>query len=152
MGVVTSRIEIEAPLKDVFALAHKVEDYPAFMPDVKTVEVRDRRDDGYSLTYWEALVSIQSINKVIRWEEEAQWNIDDMKCVFSQTKGDYKSYTGEWNFQSTDTGSIVELKVDFDLGLPLVGALINKLLDKLMRENCDSMLKALKEKAEGKAN
>ncbi len=152
MGVVMSTIEIKAPVKDVFGLAQRVEDFPAFMPDVKTVELRERRDDGYSRTYWEAVVSIQSINKVVRWEEEEHWNSGDMTCAFNQTKGDYKSYSGEWRIEPSDGGSRVTLKVDFDLGLPLVGALINKLLDKLMRENCDSMLAALKERAEHRPN
>jgi ribosome-associated toxin RatA of RatAB toxin-antitoxin module len=148
MGMVISEIEIIAPIKEVFELAQKVEDFPKFMPDLQKVEVLERRPDGYCRSYWEAIASVQNIKKVIHWEEEEKWNHDDFTASFSQTKGDYKSYGGLWEL-TTDAGvTKVKLTVDYDLGLPLIGPLINKLLDKLMKENCDSMLKALKEQAE----
>lgn len=148
MGVVVSSVDIKAPVGQVFELARKVEDFPEFMPDVKTVEVRERRDDGYTKTYWEAIASIQKIIKVIRWEEEENWDSENLSCSFAQTKGDYKHYSGGWKFEDTGGSTQVELTVDYDLGLPLIGPLIKKLLDKLMQENCDSMLNALKKKAE----
>ncbi len=91
MGVVVSSVDIKAPVGQVFELARKVEDFPEFMPDVKTVEVRERREDGYAKTYWEAIASIQKIIKVIRWEEEENWDSEKLKCSFAQTKGDYNS-------------------------------------------------------------
>lgn len=148
MGVVVSSVNIKAPVGQVFDLARKVEDFPEFMPDVKTVVVRERRDDGYTRTYWEAIASIQKIIKVIRWEEEERWDIENLSCSFAQTKGDYKHYNGGWKFEDTGGSTKVDLTVDYDLGLPLIGPLIKKLLDKLMQENCDSMLNALKERAE----
>ena len=150
MGVVVSSVNINAPVDEVFALARKVEDFPGFMPDVKTVEVRERRDDGYTKTYWEAIASIQKIMKVVRWEEEEKWDAENRTCTFAQTRGDYKHYKGDWKFEESGDITQVELTVDYDLGLPLIGPLIKKLLDKIMRENCDSMLNALKEKAETK--
>ena len=148
MGVVVSSVDIHAPVGQVFDLARKVEDFPEFMPDVKTVEVRERREDGYTKTYWEAIASIQKIIKVIRWEEEENWDSENLKCSFAQTKGDYKHYNGGWKFEGTNGSTKVELTIDYDLGLPLIGPLIKKLLDKLMQDNCDSMLSALKKKAE----
>jgi len=148
MGVVVSSVDIKAPVGQVFDLARKVEDFPEFMPDVKTVELRERRDDGYSRTYWEAIASIQKIIKVIRWEEEENWDSENLSCSFAQTKGDYKHYNGGWKFEDNGGSTQVELTIDYDLGLPLIGPLIKKLLDKLMQENCDSMLNAIKEKAE----
>jgi len=149
MSIVISEIEIAAPVAKVFDLARKVEDFPKFMPDVKTVEVRERRPDGHCISYWEAVASLQNIKKIVRWEEEAHWNAVDFTSSFAQTKGDYKHYNGSWEFETEGDSTHVRLTVDYDLGLPLVGALINKLLDKIMKDNCDSMLKALKEKAEG---
>lgn len=150
MGIIVSSVKINAPVDEVFALARKVEDFPDFMPDVKTVEVRERRDDGYTKTYWEAIAKIQRIVKVIRWEEEENWDVEKLSCTFAQTRGDYKHYKGGWKFEDAGDATRVELTVDYDLGLPLIGPLIRRLLDKIMKENCDSMLKALKEKAEMK--
>ena len=152
MGVIQSTIDIRAALDKVFELAIKVEDFPEFMPDVKKVEVRERRPDGYSRSYWEALASIQNIQKTVRWEEEEQWDYQDHTCKFAQTHGDYKHYHGSWKFIPHGDATKVELNVDYDLGLPLIGAIINKLLDKLMKDNCDAMLKGLKAKAEGKVS
>ena len=149
MSIVISEIKVAAPVGKVFELASRVEDFPTFMPDVKKVEVRERRPDGFCTSYWEAVASLQNIKKIVRWEEEEHWNSDDFTSTFSQTKGDYKHYNGSWEFVTDGDSTHVKLTVDYDLGLPLVGALINKLLDKIMKNNCDSMLKALKEKAEG---
>ena len=148
MGKIVSQIEITAPLEKVFGLAQKVEDFPKFMPDVKTVEIRERNTDGHTVSYWEAVASLQNIKKVIRWEEEEHWNPNDFTCAFSQTKGDYKHYEGSWKFETAGDSTKVELIIDYDLGLPLVGPLIKQLLDKIMKDNCNSMLNALKKRAE----
>jgi ribosome-associated toxin RatA of RatAB toxin-antitoxin module len=51
-----------------------------------------------------------------------------------------------WKFiPLSDMETKVELEIEYDLGLPLVGALINTFLKKKMLENAQAMLKALKQ-------
>ena len=148
MGVVTSEIEVAAEPSAVFRLAQRVENYPAYMPDVKSVKVLERRDDGYARVAWIARAHVASIDKDIKWVEEQWWNPDTLSAKYQLLEGDYKHYGGEWTFTASAVGTKIRQRIDFDLGLPLVGALIGKLLDKIMQDNLDSMLKAIKERAE----
>lgn len=148
MGLVVSEIIVNADPKAVFEIAREVEKFPDFMPDVKSVELIERRDDGYSRSSWVALAKIASINKEVKWVEDEWWDADSLTSKFEQVEGDYKHYFGDWSFTETENGTRVKLTVDFDLGLPLIGPMIVKLLDKLTLANLDSMLKAIKERAE----
>ncbi|MEO7992978.1 MAG: SRPBCC family protein [bacterium] len=150
MGVVQATATIAASPADVMTVAQRVEEFPAFMPDVTGVSVLERDDSrGWSRVQWEAKVEVQSIRKMIRWVEDETWNLETRRCDFNQVSGDYKKYEGHWSFEPVEGGTAVTLVCDFDLGLPLVGALINRLLDKLMKDNCQAMLNAIKGRVEG---
>ena len=149
MGIVISEIDINSDPQKVFKIASQVEKFPDYMPDVKKVELIYRNDDGHSRSSWVALAKIASINKEIKWIEDEWWDLSTLSSRFEQVEGDYKHYSGDWAFTKTESGTHVKLTVDYDLGLPLIGPMILKLLDNLTRNNLDSMLKAIKERAEG---
>jgi len=150
MGLVKAQVVVDATREIVFEMARRVEDYPDFMPDVEEVSVLERDDKtGFAKVKWIAKVEIGSISKKVRWVEEERWNTKELKGDFNQLEGDYKFYDGSWSFGTTVDGkTALTLEVDFDLGLPLVGPLINKLLDKLMLNNIQGMLNAIKKRVE----
>ena len=148
MGIVTSEIEVAADPLSTFRIAREVQTFPSFMPNVKSVQVLERRDDGYAKTAWVARAQVASIDKDIKWIEEEWWDEAGLKSRYNLLEGDYTKYAGDWEFTPVGNGTKIRLSVDYDLGLPLVGALIGKLLDKIMRDNLDGMLRAIKEKAE----
>jgi len=149
MALVSSVIDIQKPAAEVFALASRVEEFPEFMPDVISVDVESREADGSTITRWKARVKVQSINKIVEWSEREMWDAEALSCKYEQVEGDFKVYYGDWSFVTLDSGATqVTLNVEFDLGIPLVGPLIAKLLNRIMQNNCDGMLKAIKEKAE----
>jgi ribosome-associated toxin RatA of RatAB toxin-antitoxin module len=150
MGVIKAEVLIDAPPSEVFEMARRVEDYPDFMPDVEEVEILSRDDiTGIARVRWLGKVEIQSIRKKVRWVEEEIWDSDKLAGKFSLIEGDYKTYGGNWGFEKVDDGKTrLTLELDFDLGLPLVGPIINKLLDKLMLTNCQGMLDAIKKRVE----
>jgi len=148
MGLVTSEIEVGADTLTTFRTAIKIEQYPEWMPSVKSVKVLERRDDGYAKIAWVAIAKVASINKEVKWTEEAWWDEKTLSCHFELLEGDYTHYKGSWEFTPVEGGTKIRLSTDYDLGLPLVGPLIGKLLDKIMRDNLDGMLKAIKERAE----
>jgi len=152
MGVISSAINISADPLSVFRVAREVEKFPDFMPDVKEVSVIERRDDGFSRTSWTARARVASINKNIKWIEDEWWDENSLSSKFELVEGDYKHYRGDWKFEPSDSGTLVTLNIDFDLGLPLIGPLIVKLLDKLVQNNTDGMLKAIKARVEGEAD
>jgi coenzyme Q-binding protein COQ10 len=148
MGVVTSEIEVAVDPQTAFELAREVEKYPDFMPDVDEVKVLERRDDGYTRVSWVGHAKVASIDKLVKWTEEEWWDKDNLTSKFELVEGDYKHYRGDWKFEKSNGGARIKLTVDFDLGLPLIGPMIVKLLDRIMQDNIDGMLKAIKERAE----
>jgi ribosome-associated toxin RatA of RatAB toxin-antitoxin module len=55
-----------------------------------------------------------------------------------------KTYSGAWRFTPQGEASCeAELKMDFVLGIPVLGPMVNAIVDKLMQQNCDELLEAL---------
>jgi coenzyme Q-binding protein COQ10 len=150
MGIVTSTIEVNADPKSTFNVAKEVERYPDYMPSVKAAEVLERRDDGYSKVRWVARAQVASIDKDIKWIEEEWWDEKSLTSRFDLLEGDYTHYKGDWGFTPSNSGTLIRLTIDYNLGLPLIGPLISKLLDKIMLDNLNGMLSAIKQRAEGK--
>jgi ribosome-associated toxin RatA of RatAB toxin-antitoxin module len=139
---------INAPLEKVYALAKDVESFPGFMPDVESVVVTERSDDGQrTVTDWVGVASDFKLK--IRWTEEDLWNDAAHTCQFTQVKGDYQQYGGQWLFtQEADGQTRFASAIDYEIEIPLIGALLKALVAKLMRENTQRILDAVKRRAE----
>lgn len=146
MPTVESIVSIEAPLQAVYDLAKDIERFPEFMDDVEDVEIIEQSDER-QVSHWEAL--IKEFNRTIEWTEEDFWDDEAHYCEFSQTEGDFTEYSGIWDFTEDGDATEVRLEVSYEYNVPLIGNLIKGLLKKKMQENCQSMLMAIKEKAEG---
>ena len=146
MAKVEASIVIHAPLDGVYRLAKDVEAFPEFMPDLETVRVLERRDSN-TVTEWVGMMQ----GRKVRWVEEDEW--DDVRhlCQFRQREGDFTKYEGAWSFAATPDGTRTTVALEFELELPLAGALLSNLLKVLVRKNLESMLAALKGQLEGTA-
>lgn len=145
MPKIISEVDIAADLESVYAIAKEVERFPEFMPDLESVEIL-QRDGSRTLSRW--VGKIKEFGRTIKWTEEDHWDDAAHTCVFSQTEGDFTSYSGTWAFTRTNKGCHARIEVDYEYDVPLVGALIKGLLRKKVQQNCDNMLAALKQKAE----
>ncbi len=144
MAQVQASTIIRAPLDEVYRVAKDVERFPEFMPDVKSVRVLERTDGG-TLTEWVGLVQ----GRKIRWIEDDVWDDTAHLCRFRQTEGDFTKYEGTWGFEATPEGTRTTLVLEYEMDLPLAGALLSNLLRVLVRKNLESMLAALKGQLEG---
>jgi len=63
-------------------------------------------------------------------------------------KGDLKKFEGAWTFQPVSEGTEVTLTVDFEFGIPMIAALLHPIAKVKVKENCDMMLRGMKEKLE----
>lgn len=148
MAVIKSSVEIDGPLERVYALAKDIEAFPEFMPDLKSVSIVDRSEDGSRIVSdW--VGTVKEFKLTVKWTEEDIWDHEAGTCTFTLVKGDYSKYSGFWKF--TDLGGKTrfdsEIEVEYDV--PLIGGLIKGLIAKLMKQNVDSMLAAVKAKVEG---
>jgi len=141
------RVEVSeavgAERRAVYEIAKDMESYPTYMPNVKEVAVVERYDDG-TLTSWDTVLE----GRPFRWKERDVFDDDAMKITYRQTEGDLKKFEGEWRFEEVEGGTRVTLTVDFEIGIPMIAALLNPVARLKVRENCAMMLKGIKERAE----
>jgi len=150
MPKIESEITIQAPLDIVWELAQDVEKLPDIMPDLEKVRVLERKIETpvttRVVTDWKG--RIKQFNRKIEWTEEDIWNSEQHTCHFWQLRGDFTEYRGEWGFQDVDGATRAYLIVEYKFEIPLIGAMMQKVVQKLMRDNSDTMLQALQQEAE----
>lgn len=147
MPTVEAKVQIDAPLTEVYALARDVESFPEFMPDVQEVRILEQSADGRQISKWVGIV--KEFKRTIQWTEEDYWDDAHHTCTFRQTEGDFALYQGTWAFTEAEGGTAVVLTLEYEYDVPLIGNLIKGLLYRKMQENCDNMLAAIKARAEG---
>ena len=149
MAIVKSSIEIDGAIDQVYALAKNVETFPEFMPDLKSVKVIEKSEDGgRTITEWVGIV--KEFKTTLKWTEEDIWDDQAKTCKFTLVKGDYSKYAGLWVFTDLGGKTRFESEIEVEYDVPLVGALIKGLIAKKMKENVDNMLAAIKREVERK--
>ncbi len=148
MPHIENHVAINAPLEKVYALARDAEAFPQFMPDVESVTVQERSDDGSrAVVDWVAVASDFKLK--VRWTEEDLWDDAAHVLRFHQLKGDYTAYGGEWTFTSEgDNVTLFQSAFDYELDIPLIGPLLKAVVARLMHSNTQKILDAIKVRAE----
>ncbi|MBP9015336.1 MAG: SRPBCC family protein [Candidatus Atribacteria bacterium] len=145
MAKVSSSLVINRSVEEVYNKAKEVEKLATFLPSIKEVKVLSQEGSVVD-SFWKG----EFQGREIKWKERDFWDEEKKECRFSLIEGDFKQYEGVWRFKEEgENKTRVELEIEYDLGIPLVGALISKFLKKVMEENAQAMLKALQEVVEG---
>ena len=147
MPHIENTVLVNAPLQTVFAAARDQESFPQFMPDVESLTIVERSPDGSrTVSDWVAVASDFKLK--VRWTEEDVWDEAAHELRFTQLKGDYTAYGGLWKFTEEDGGTRFQSEIDYDLEIPLIGALLKAVVARLMRDNTQKILEAIKNRAE----
>ncbi len=150
MARVELEVVIHAPLETVYAVARDVESFPEFMPDVKSVKILEKSADGSrTLTEWVAYAS--QLKLQVKWIEEDLWDDTNHTCRFRQVKGDYDQMEGLWEFLPHPEGTLFRSTLDYELRVPLLGALVQKVVHHLVTLNLKGILEGVKARAEAMA-
>ncbi|MFN7018775.1 MAG: type II toxin-antitoxin system RatA family toxin [Fimbriimonadales bacterium] len=149
-----ARVEVEtvihAPLETVYAVARDVEAFPQFMPDVRSVKILEKSEDGSrTLTEWVAYAS--QLKLQVKWTEEDLWDDASHTCRFRQVKGDYDQMEGLWEFLPHPEGTLFRSVLDYELRVPLLGAIVQKVVHHLVTLNLKGILEGVKARAEAMA-
>ncbi len=147
MPRVESSVIINSDVDKVFALARDIESFPQFMPDLKKVSILDKSPDGRRVIS-EFVGDIKQFKITVKWTEEDEWDEDAKTCRFKLIKGDFKNYSGLWTFEPVEGGTKFTSVIDFEYDIPLIGPMIKALVAKLMKQNVENMLQAIKKRAE----
>lgn len=139
MGNVTLTSLIPATDPDtVFARIADFDAYAKYTDAVRDVQVHDN-GDGTIDSEW----SVNFRNGILCWAERDQLDHINRTIVFTQTTGDFATFTGSW--QVTHNGDDVSLAftADFDLGMPSLAALIDPVAERTLRENITAIIHGL---------
>jgi ribosome-associated toxin RatA of RatAB toxin-antitoxin module len=134
---------IPRPIDEVFAVAQQVERFPDVLPDLDKVTVLENDGAGHTVTKWDGTVSLGPIVKKISWTERDVWDSAAKTCTFTLLEGDMKHFDGMWTFAEANGGTQVDMRVQFELGIPVLGPMVNRIVDDLMTRNCEDLLTAL---------
>ena len=145
MPVIEVRRVLAAPIDKVIAIAKNVEDYPRFMPDVKSVKVLESQDDGrLQKVQWVGI--IKQFAREIRWIQEDKW-VSPTRVEFRQIEGDYDKMEGFWEFTDAEGSTEFTNVLDYEYRVPLLGALVTKVVEFLVRQNLESIMDGIEKRA-----
>ncbi|NOZ91863.1 cyclase [bacterium 3DAC] len=145
MPKVETEITIKGNPQDVWEIISDMEKYPEFMDDLIDVKVLERGENT-TKTHWVA----KAKNMTVEWDEEDFYYPDEYRIYYKAKQGVFSKFEGEWTIEKLDEETIkVRLTVDFEIGVPMFRTLLGPLATKLIKDNCVSMLNAIKERAEG---
>jgi ribosome-associated toxin RatA of RatAB toxin-antitoxin module len=148
MPRIEQNVEIDAPISHVYSISRDVEAFPQFMADLQSLTVLERSpDDRRTVTEWVGI--IQAFKMKIKWTQEDLWNPETYRDDFKMLQGDMDRMEGYWQFEPLGESRTRFISVvDYDFNVPMVGPMVKGLVKKLMTENLQSTLNAIKQRAE----
>lgn len=134
---------IAKPPETIYQMICAMEDFPLYMETIKSVLVV-KRGASKIISSWTVVIDGLELN----WLELDEFLPAERRIEGRQISGDLEHYQCSWQVRPHPEGSFVSLKLDFELGLSILGGTLSYLLVKKVRDNCEDMLKWLKETAE----
>ena len=145
MPVIEVRRVLAAPIDKVIAIAKAVEEYPRFMPDVKSVRVLESQDEGrVQKVEWVGV--IKQFGREIRWTQEDRW-VTPTRVEFNQIQGDYDKMEGYWEFTEVNGATEFTNVLDYEYRVPLLGPLVGRVVEFLVRQNLESIMDGIEKRA-----
>ena len=132
----------------MYRIARDVESFPQFMSDLRSLRVLERSpDDTRTTTEWVGF--IPAVKLPVKWTQEDVWSDDAYRDDFKMIQGDMDRMEGYWQFTPEgDSQTRFDSVVDYDMNIPMIGPMIKTLVKKLMTDNLQSTLNAIKKRAE----
>lgn len=145
MPEVIENITISGDAKKVFEIIMDLENYPQYMNSVKKIEIVGRGED-YVLSRWTTSAS----GITLRWTEKDTYDLENLTVHYKLTEGDISKFEGYWKvIPLGENHNQVELKIDFDIGVPMLEAFVGPMAKAIVAQNARNMLQGLKERIEG---
>ncbi len=149
MPRITVTVAVNAPLDTVYELAKEIERLPEFDENLESVKILERQG---SRTVSEWVGVVREFRQTIKWTEQDEWDDAQHVCRFSQVKGDFDRYEGTWVFSADgDNSTRVDLTLDYEYNVPLIGPLIKNLLHRKTQQAADGIMAAIKAMAESRS-
>lgn len=137
LKVKVSRI-IPADKSRVIRLVSRVEEFPSYIPTVKSVRVLHR---GYKKVRTQWRVQVDGVQ--IAWVEDEVFTLAKDTISFEAIKGDIETFKGEWKFKKHPQGTMVVVQVGLKVGIPGIKEFADAYVKKLVAKNFEAILAAM---------
>lgn len=152
MGKINISMLTNAPVEEVFAIGRTIYSMVEFLPNIKAIDIiKESGDRNYSCAEWILDLKLPVPHGKLSWVQEAFWDIEGKFCKFRLSPdygGIVKRFDGFLFFKPTNKGSEMKMDIDFRVEHPLVSPYVQMIFDGIMKKNNESLLKAIKKKAE----
>ncbi len=139
MPHVVSRTTCAASAESVWERLKDIESYPSYMEVVRSVEVENELADGRRQSSWSVLLK----GSILEWREEEVIDESKRTMAFHQIDGDMEVFTGQWTVSSEPDGTVITMEATFDIGIPLLAAMLNPVAEKALRDSCGEIARAV---------
>lgn len=143
MPLVVETIEVGCEPSGIYPIVSDFEKYPEIMENVKEVNILER-GEGYELV--EFITNVDG--RIIKWIEKNYYKPSENRIDFEQVEGDLKTMGGYWQLEANGSSTKIEYSIHFELGIPMISAMVHPLLARKLRENMKQMLIDIKKKVE----
>lgn len=148
MPTVDTSVWINAPLAKVYAIARDNRSFPEYMDDVESLQIVEEEGERV-VSDW--VGKIPTFGLKVKWTQEDIWDEGSGTCVFKQVKGDYDRMDGTWTFQQEGDGTRFDSQLHYEYVVPGLGPLVGRVIYGLVVKNMESVLGAIKQRAENSA-
>jgi len=124
--------------QELFPLLCDFESYPRFSDTVVSLTV-DRTNPDEPVSQW----TIKFGPGEATWTQRDSIDPATHSIRFERLSGDIEEFRGFWKIQDAPEGCQVLFSVDFDTGLFLLSAIVDPMVENVLRENIASILSGL---------
>jgi ribosome-associated toxin RatA of RatAB toxin-antitoxin module len=137
-------LRLAVPVLDAWQTIVDVESYPLRMENVQSVRLLDADRGTEQQEYRRAAWSVLLRGSVLQWVEREYLDPASHTIRFEQESGDLDRFDGYWTVAVIDElHSLVTLRVEFDIGIPLLADMLNPIATTALHDNAVVMLRAL---------
>ncbi|MEU4559557.1 SRPBCC family protein [Actinoplanes sp. NPDC023936] len=142
MPIVITEHTTEQPADRVWTALLDTESFASYMEEVSEIRIVES-DGDRRLSDWAVLLK----GSLLEWQEEELIDRDRRRIEFRQTEGDLAYFFGHWQVTEHEQGCTVELRVEFDIGIPLMAEMLNPVAARALEDNSRRILGQLGERA-----
>jgi ribosome-associated toxin RatA of RatAB toxin-antitoxin module len=137
-------MDIRAPVARVWETVVDIESYPASMESVRWVRIVDAPSPTVRTAAW----SVTLKGAILEWREMERLDPALRVVEFEQLSGDMERFEGAWRLESrAPLLTRVQLRVSFEIGIPLLAEMLNPVAQRSLHDNCREMLLGIEKEA-----
>lgn len=114
--------------------------YPTMTDTVRSVVVAEPAADGSVVSEW----TVRFRNGLLRWTERDVLDPVARTITFTQLKGDFHRFEGDWRITAADDGgTLITFDAIFDLGMASLEAILDPIAEGALRLNISLIVQGL---------